>query len=62
MTSKQLEEGRDAAVRFSRWVREKGYIYVGEGDYLYPDADGLISGEDVYDLFIEDTLYRGLET
>lgn len=40
------------AVKFARWIKEKGYIYAGEGDYMYPDADGLISGEDVFDIFL----------
>lgn len=45
------DESKMTAISFSKWIREQGYIYAGEGDYMYPDADGLIGGGWLFDEF-----------
>lgn len=47
------KESQSIALDFAKYVRTEGYIYAGEGDYMYPDANGLVSGKHLFNQFIE---------
>jgi hypothetical protein len=48
------KEIKDIATSFAEWIKKEGYIYVGEHDYMYPDADGLIGGGYLFEEFIKE--------
>lgn len=47
------KEIKDIATSFAEWINKEGYIYVGEHDYMYPDANGLVGGGYLFDQFIK---------
>lgn len=46
------KEIKDIATSFAEWINKEGYIYAGEHDYMYPDANGLIGGDYLFKEFI----------